>query len=517
MTHSPTRRAAAAAVAAALFAAAAAGQEPAELPPIGPFPADGTELFRGLFVVEGVYPVKSVADAEAIDPRGLILVLNGKPLADHRLAVLADRLYQAGGAVLILAEEAANLSRFAPAANLEDLAVTGKKVYCTDPSRCLDGNGWLPYPEPYIGKGGITQEAALVDGLTRIATNVPSNLRLRRRFGVGPAEVRGLAIYPERTCRAGGPTGPDLERRLLSDQGGGPGSGPPSGVSEDDRLFAAAASGPRESNGKFLVVADPSVFVNEMLTLGAAGGVDNLTFALRVVRWLKTTDGGVRGRCLFVDNGAVLGSFAEAGFSPRPIPPPPPVPVLDPLSPKFQAALADAGDRAAARVADTGWFNKLLGAGGDDKRFAGTLRATIGLLAAGGLWLVAVRARAARHAADTPPPASGSGTATAVGSLAKRQADLLKAGDVAGPVREVVAGLFMTQGMTAGSVPRIEATGPDADGLARRVRAVWDMVLGPAAVPITPGRWKELEPMLDEVYRAADAGRWRVVPDGGAA
>jgi hypothetical protein len=511
MTPEPARRAAALAVA-MLFAAAAAGQDPPAPAPVGPFPADGTELFRGLFVVEGIGAVGSAEAAEVADPRGLILVLNGRPMADLRFVDLAVRMVQTGGAVVVLAEEAADLSRFVPSTDTR-LSVTGRKAYCGDPARCLDGNGWMPFPDPYIGKGGFGAEAALIDGLTRIATNVPSHLVVRRRLG--PGDIRGLAIFPDPATRSGGPGGFPLARRSFEAAGGG------GGMVDDDRLFAVAASGPRESNGKLLVLSDPSIFVNEMMARGATGAVDNLTFAVRVVRWLKTTDHGVRGRCLFVDHGAVLGSFAEAGFSPRPAPAPAPVPVLDPLSPKFQSALADAGDKAVERLENNGWFDKVLtGGAGDDRRFAGVLRALAGLAAAAGAWWVVTRVRAARLGDDTPAPPRGSGTTTAVGSLAQRQADLLKSGDVAGPVREVVAGLFAAQGLTgpaSGPAPAIETSGPDADGLARRVRELWDRVLGPAGTPVTAARWKELEPMLDEVYRAADAGRWRVAPQGGSA
>jgi hypothetical protein len=299
-------------------------------------------------------------------------------------------------------------------------------------------------------------------------------------------------------------------------------------VYTDQLLFAVgAASGNPNAPYRCLVLADPGVFSNDMLALGAADGsdgTDNLMFARRVVRWLRNPIPDRRTKCLFVEKGVVQGSFADAGFSAKVAPPPPPIPSLEPLNPKFQAALTDAGNRAVAKIEDEDRLNRPFAAPPDRGfGFGNTLRGIASLLAAAGVGWLIHRAMVARHTPEVAlPPRGGSVSGMpAVGPFARRQAELIRAGHLTEPVREYVLNLFVSRGAApgaaGGAAPVVEVAPGDIEDLARKVSAVWDGVLGPAARPVTPAAWKELEPMIDEVRQAADAGRWRVAPEGGPA
>ena len=65
-------------------------------------------------------------------------------------------------------------------------------------------------------------------------------------------------------------------------------------------------------------------------------------------------------------------------------------------------------------------------------------------------------------------------------------------------------------------------TAPKADRLEvikavrANLRILWEVAYGADPKPIPYSRWKELEPMIDVVRRAADEGRWQFAAPGGA-
>ena len=487
------RAAVGAVVVAALLAAGPAPPHPSESLPRR-LPADGTEVFRELFAVEGVTPVPSFDAAD--DLRSLILVLFGRPTADARAGELSAAVLAAGGAVLILAEQPSDLGPFFPAAEPTGLTVTGERVYCPNTDNCLDGDRWFPLVRTLdLDKtAGPSPFARPI----RVATNVPSVLRLTR----SSRYAAELAYFPQ-DCQFVGRRG----RHLVASEEGGA-----------RRPFAVGGAGRDDDPFRCLVLSDPSVFINDMVVRGAvvpAGGADepeNLRFAVEIVRWLRGPE--KRARCLFVEAGHARPSFSDAGLTYRPGPPPlPPVPPFDPLDPRLQAALTDAADRALARAEDANRFNAAItGDPRNDGRFGSVLRTLAGVVAVGGVGWLLVRVRAAR----TPAAVAAVRAEAAAG----RPADLIRSGQLTEPVREFVVEMFVGRGMATGAAsgpaPKVEATGAGATALARRVRAVWDQVVGPAATPVTTARWKELQPMIDEAWRAAEAGRWNVRPGGRA-
>jgi hypothetical protein len=299
-------------------------------------------------------------------------------------------------------------------------------------------------------------------------------------------------------------------------------------------LFAVAGAGiGNEPPFRCLVLADPSVFRNQMMVVpgdGAALGTDNLAFANNVVQFLKGPQ--ERSLCFFVEAGQVRNKFDDVNYqelATQQIPPVPPVPPLPPppnlLNPGTQRALTDGINRGVARWEDGNGPNRaLLGRSGSDRRYADVLRvlAVVAALAVL-LWLIR-RLWAARQVPEVPPIPKDTGRVAASGepaSLARRKEELLQSGQYADVLREYLQELFASRGLPlpvpkpAGKLPPVEVTGPGANTIRDHLRILWDVAFGPYPRPVSYARWKELEPMLDTVRRAADEGRWRFV--GGSA
>ncbi|MGL6097690.1 MAG: hypothetical protein ACRC7O_18060, partial [Fimbriiglobus sp.] len=488
-----------------LLFAMSVGAQPVARPALR---AGGTDVFRALFGVERLEPVRSAAGMDVEDLGRLIVVFLGPPRRSEAVpdpAGLSVDVLFAGGSVLIATDEPADLSAFFP--GNPPIAVTGQLVTCTDPadgSKCFRNDPLQPFAVPSPVGPELIAGWEVFGGLRRVATNGPSSLIAT---GDSPYISQVFARFPL-PGKVGGPAG----RRLVKD---------------DDLLAVGGAADITSGLSLFrsLVVADPGVFINQSLAAGTdpQTGTDNLAFALRTVRWLRGPEPERRTHCLFVDHGMVRETFDDLGLSrmSSPLPPMPPLP--SPLDPKVQAFLTDSANGALARIEDSNWANRMLaGEPGDDRKFGKVLKFLAWLAAvAAAVWLLS-RSRTTRHAPDLPPPPRelGAGADIPVGSVAYRRAELVRTGHLTEPVRDYVRTLFAGCGLATvavgDAVPPFEATGPAAGDLRRDVRTVWAAVFGPAAPPITAVSWKELEPMVDAIRRAAAAGRLRF-PAGGSA
>ena len=121
----------------------------------------------------------------------------------------------------------------------------------------------------------------------------------------------------------------------------------------------------------------------------------------------------------------------------------------------------------------------------------------------------------------TPSTGRVAGSA-APGSVARRREEVLQTGNYAEYVREYLRDLFAERGFpvppgpAASELPAVTATGPDAKAVKANLRILWGVACGADQKPIPYSRWKELEPMIDVVRRAADEGRWQFAAPGGA-
>lgn len=479
---------------AAVLAAAAAGsaqiREPR--PEVDP---TGTEVFRGLLDAAGVKPADDRALNREPSARGLILVVIGLPKEPTGAVALAEssrKVLAGGGAVLIATEDAASLADFFPDAT--PLSAVGERAYAKSDATCFAGKRWSPFavaPEAGLADRVLSQEC---DGWfrqwPRVVTNRPSGLHLGR--GGRSKFVHPIGYLPPATIN-----GPDGQNWPT------------------DRAVAYAGAGPASSPHRCCVVADTGVFLNQSMWAPDPRdrtrlGTDNFAFANQLVEWLRGEE--KRATCVFVENGNVVPSFTDLRFRPAGSAPEPP-PITQDMLIAMEQKLVDAANSKLAEAQTRDRFNRFLTGTPPADRFPQLLRglAVFGSLALVG-WLVR-RAWKNRHAPDVPAgPKPAAGAATG-GPLAERGAELARSADLSGPVREFVRLVFAGQGLPPGppprKMPRVEVTGPGAPRLRDDLRALWEVAFPARPVPLNFARWKELEPVLDAVRKAAAAGRWR--------
>ncbi len=496
--------------------APAAGQPPGGPRPV---PATGTEFFRGLFRYHKIAPVAPSEIDSRANLRDTIVVVIGSPWpGTWNPQRYAQRALRDGGAVLIAVEDQGSLKLYFPQPSVID--VTGEVVASKRPTADTNYAGdrdcpfVVPSPPPFridFANRRVNWDDGphwqLFAGLDRVAVNRSGAIKAEKRNKYTESVV---ARFPPE-CVAY-PGGRDLPA---------------------DRAFALAGSGTGDDTFRCLVLADPSVFSNQMLRASIPAGppdrgqvpAENLLFADRVVQFLRGPND--RSRCLFIENGVPQTSFDDVNIaalqSPSmPIPPPP-----DPLNPELQRKLTDAVNRWIAGVQDRDAPNRIVaGDPDDDRRFVRAVQFLAALAAVLTLIALVRRAWRGRHEPDVPPVPTDTGRVAASGppgSLARRREEILHAGDYTEMVREYLRELFAARGMTAPVPGRgsdlhdIVVRGPGGTTLREYLRILWGVAYGPRPRPVTYSRWKELEPMIDAVRRAADEGRWRVAETGGGA
>lgn len=495
---------------AGLLATPAPAQPPAgRREPIPILPAIGSEAFRGLFRHHNVEPVLPGQLAED-DYANLIVVVLGHPRVGGRDQIdparYTSRALRNGGAVLIAVENQLSLRGFFP--DQTDARITGELVICHDLMRAYAGfpNGPFAVPRQPGDIDKLLWQVSAPDaewglflGINQLATNVPGTLVVASKSRYLRAQLAG---YP--------PTA-----SVQFNGGGGP--------LREDRLFAAAGSGGADLPFRSLVLADPSVFSNQMMAPPPGMPPNqNVAFADRVVQWLRGPT--ERSKCLFIENGVPRTDFdvvryeALQGMPPLPVPPLP-----DPLDPELQRKVTDAANRWIARIQDNDSLHERIA--GSDRRFYRVMRFLAAVAAVGLLVLLIRRAWRGRHEPDVPPVPTDTGRVAGTappGSLARRREEILQAGDYGAVVREYLQELFASQGLPEAEVqprklPEVRVTGRGNTTLREHLRILWDVAFCPRPRPVSYTRWKELEPMIDAVRQAAAEDRWRFADTGDAA
>lgn len=460
---------------------------------------DGTEMFRWLLHARGIKPV---ADHEIfafapgpIPGDDLIVIILGTPHevwpGTTQLSWAADALKD-GGAALVASDTALNLGREFTRA--PGLSVTGVSVRGTDGNTPLfQGNEACPSVVPWKKppRGGPHWD--MFAGLENVATNRPSYLHLPPGRG---AFLDPIAHFPPGCWRV-------EDKQWLN---------------PDFAVFAAGASGPDPDNPtpyRFLVLADPSVFINEMMLQAP----DNLEFAYRVTGYLQDAGGKKRTRCLFIQNGQVVTEFDTLKSVMRPPPPPIPLPNIDQLQDK----IVDAGNQIIDKLEENNAHNRLL-LGNSPERQARSLRGIVsGLLFLGCLWAAVTilsRLWKARQPTDTPAappgglPVSPKGDPPA-GVFDRRQRELLRRNNIYEPVRVAVREMFAAAGAPADAgrkMPKVVISDMvrRSDTLRDALTELWKIGFGPARV-VSVQRWSALEPLFERVRQAHADGKWRFV------
>jgi hypothetical protein len=444
----------------------------------------GTEAFRALIGRMGMKPLTRADELAASPKRTLIIVFRGdKSLrrgdALDYLPIDLETFVTRGGAVLVATDQRTT----GDWCRDFDVSVPGNKVFGTTTynlgsrmrlqvsGRTIADVGEFPFvqgvtnavPDLFLGPNGTRLE--------RVATNRPSYLTPSRKLDT-------LGVFS---------SGCWMESR------------------PNNNVFIPApnnvifAQGKRySSGGRILVLADHSIFINDML-LPAQGDTDNFEFAANCIDWLRAIGpGSPRDQVLFIDDDEVVSDFNYL-LREMPTPPlPPPEELLKYASP-IVAELERSGFFADLERENI--LNQtLLDAVGHGNIIKGVVAlAALVAVVLGGLALLGLR----RHAERRLPrfavllnkvrPRSG--------PMDQRQKALLTGGDYSLAARELTRQMFAELQLT----PAIEGVRPHigAEGgwLARRrlhaeAYFLWNVAFGLNPVSISTKEWKSLDARL---------------------
>jgi hypothetical protein len=438
-----------------------------------------TYLFRSLLKFTGLEAINIVPWQGRIDD--IVLVLIGSIQPED--AIHSTRVLLAGGSVLIATDQTAILSSFFP--TFRGPVVTGRSVEIrnTEVNSTYLGVSTRPYLVP-SKQEFINPDLVRMTRLKRVVADSPSSFQ----FVKGGYVDVPVAYYPRGPVHLGRP------RMML----------------EDDAPLVLMNDAERDRNRAVaVVVANRGLFTNRMLL---ARGTDNLAYVYHLSRYLTTGPTGDRRRtrCLFIENGEVKTDFDRLPLSEAqlPEPPPPPMPSLGQLQDK----ITDAVNQAVNELQTRDMLGQAVA-----NRYESLARILV-LAAAALVVLVLIwRVWLARHQPEFTIPTTTTNPEDSLLDL--RRQDILSANNVYEPLREYLRGLFAEWGQPTGGpeLPPIEVMDRMANQrhLVHKLRKLWEIAYGDTPMTIPFVRWKELEPMMDFVIRAAEAGRWRFAQHGG--
>lgn len=469
-------------------------------------PADGTEILQYLLDRARIKPVTVEELRQGLTRFDDVIVISlGNPHAATRGGwipiSLATHAMQFGGAAMIAADSAVDFraGNFAADAAIPNGSVYGR-LGRTRPASLFLKRDALPFVVPKDPPPNGSPESDLFEGMTRIATNKPS-------FILNPVPINAfrthLATYPS-DCFVFDPRTGREER-----------------VDPDKHLFAVGGSGWHPNFGRtyrFLTLADPSVFINQMMVASDENGpVNNLVFAARVVEFLaERDDGGRRTRCVLYQNGEIVERFDTLRSAMQP-----PLPL-----PNFQALqekLTEFVNRTIDNLETKDAFNQGLVGREESTRnqnFKWIMRGFLILFLIRIVYYLLKRTWSAKRPPDGPAPPSGGLPSTEAGErppgiFDRRQRELLRRNNLYEPVRVIIREMFHEAGAPADPgkrLPEVEisdvVTKPDT--LVDALTDLWKIAYGPARV-VTVQRWRLLEPLFERVRQAHAEGKWRFV------
>ena len=248
--------------------------------------------------------------------------------------------------------------------------------------------------------------------------------------------------------------------------------------------------------GRVLVMADHSIFINEMMFPNDNG---NIEFAYNALKWMIGDEKDQRTKVLFVEDGRINTRF-EVPLKEVPDE------LADRLLDFLLHHIPEAAQKAApALERDLKQFDQRGGADDLLKRFLrregvtpdGLLRGLAVTLAVlvvlYGCWKVGWKAR---HGADSPGPllASALYRLAPTGTVAEqRRKALIHADNLWEPARDLARQLLAGAGVSAGSAPRVEVRGGWLRRwtMAGRVQRLWRLAYG-APARLSLSDWRRL-------------------------
>ncbi len=458
-----------------LLLASAAAAQPAPQNPFGvPF-GQQTHTLRAVLNVEKVQPLNSLPDLLADPSRGVLIVL-GDPRVLESLARSGDlqKYIDDGGSLLLATDRHTSDELY----HVIGAGVNGRfESVPPDSESAWKGLGDCPViQEVRTGRN----RHPLFDTLPEhpvIATNKPSFVDRWNSISRGRIDIlQPVATLPIRGELSIG--GRYIGRTYLQ--------------------FALARQ--FRSGGRLLVLADHSIFINDMM-LQPKEDNDNIPFAFNVAHWL--TDGGKHPNVLYYEDGVLRTDFDVSLRYPTPQLPP--ADALVPLANQFLADLQ--ADNVLNEMALQAFGSR------------GALVRTVTLVATLALVIVAafrfINARHRPEARVPRLPTRLAALAPPVPAVEQRHQALMAQGNLAEAARELARQTFAALGVPAtpgAAPPAVAVDGPwwQRRSWGRRVRQFWDLAARGRGRRVTSAELRQLAEGLRELHAAAEGGKLRL-------
>jgi hypothetical protein len=264
-------------------------------------------------------------------------------------------------------------------------------------------------------------------------------------------------------------------------------------------------------HGRLLVMADHSVFINEMMQRTDTG---NAAFAFRCINWLD--DNGKRDQVLFVENGDVMGPVTVIDLQELPVLPPQPKPSLNTLIGIVDQMIADLEN---PKQGDNHFYDHLT-----DQHLPATWpRVLIFSLTAALLCYGLSRLWRARHRPDlSGPPLALAVVRAAPGDnpIDRRYQALIQSGNLWEPARMLTRSFFDTllavpagrPGPTRLPPLHVKPRGLRGWLLGQRIRRMWRFAHQPQPQMVSFRQFRKLARRVADLKDKAAQGLFRFSP-----
>jgi hypothetical protein len=457
---------------------------------------EGTHVFRRILYDHRLEPLNDF-DSLADDPSRTLLVVLGNLDAIANVPGGLKDFVDRGGAVLLASDRSLRSDEARRALrSVAGVSISNDTLVCLNLEFCYFSREFCPYVYP--ARDDRLGLLGPPPGRDRygVATNVPSFLRLR---GGGPATVQVLAFLPS-FCRL------DIRRNQP--------------LQED--WWPPFMVGGDVGKGRVLVLADHSVFINEMML---PDDNNNVEFTIACVRWLRgAEDATPRSRVLLVEDGKIQTNLAiplkSAVVGPEE--------ALRALYANRNELLVKA-EETVANLERQDFFNEqflrlLYRAGLTPDRIALTVLvlATLALVMYG-VYRLGIRTRF-RHPTEAPLLTRAVGASLPAAPLVdQRVHTLVRLGNLNEPAARLAGRWFERQGLpvtVAGPAePPVEVVGGwwRRRQLLGQLRRLWRLAQGRSTERVEPaGLWR-LQRELDRLQVSRERGEWRPLGRGSAA
>jgi hypothetical protein len=456
---------------------------------------EGTHVFRRILFDSDFQPLSRFEQLDE-SPEETILIVLGDLNWLEKVPGGLQRFVERGGGALIASDRA--IRNEAPRRELANVAgvtiAPNTLVYAgNDPRLRYQGREFCPVlVRPGVVSPDLLKNERPKQRPLHVATNVPSRLLVP---GLRlPGQVRVLLALP-----------PGCALDV-------PANRPPFGFQKPFQFALLFAVGGDVDKGRILVLADHSIFINQMML---PDDNNNVEFTYNCLNYLR--DEGKRKRVLFVEDGKVHDKF-EVPLKSLKVPPGKLLEFLwdnrNEITAKANPVLARAqrnnpqNEVVRDALADLGLRGERLG------RFVALLLTAA--LVVYGIYRIGARAR---HSQDFAVPllsqAVGSSLPAATLPEQRQQAQL-RAGNLWSAAREVVRQWFAKVGVLPESPPRVVVDGNwwVAWRVRRLVDRLWAIAYGNAPMKVSPAAYRRLLVDLEDLRESIEDGWVRIRAQG---